>query len=273
MQDVRSDDLDRGNVDQRAKGAERVERPGGLHRQEPGLVDRHSGVGDDVTVSAEVGERLAERNAEHRSLAEALERALGRTDRTHAMVDAARTQTALRDLKAAAWPSDDAAHWEAHVVEEHLGMTMGLVQVPEHRQHTQGLHTWRIGRDEHHRMPFVSPRVRISDAHENVEAATRVAGAAGPPLLTVQHDLVANHLAGSLHVGRVARRDGRFGHRKAGTDLPCEQRLEPLLLLLLGPVLDQDLGIAGIGRAAIEHLRRQKAATRDLRDGRVITVV
>ena len=122
-------------------------------------------------------------------------------------------------------------------------------------------------------MPLVPARFGIGDTHVNEEAATWVACAAGPPLLAVEHDLVAHDLAGGLHVGGVARRDGGFGHGKARTNLSGEQRPEPSLLLLVGTVLDQNLGIAGVGCAAVEHLRREKAPARDLGDGRVVAIV
>ena len=99
------------------------------------MVDRHTGVGNDVAVTTEVRQRLAKRNTEHRTLAQALEGSLRRADRAHAVMNPARAQTTLRDLKTTAWPSDDGAHREAHVVEEHLGVTVGLVQMTEHRQH------------------------------------------------------------------------------------------------------------------------------------------
>ena len=117
------------------------------------------------------------------------------------------------------------------------------------------------------------PRVRIGDAHVDEERATWVTGATGPPLLAIEHDLVAHDLTRRLHVGRVARRHGRFGHGKAGTDVSGKQRLQPLFLLLRRPVLHQDFRVAGIGCAAVEHLRRQEAAAGDLGDGRVVAVV
>ena len=90
----------------------------------------------------------------------------------------------------------------------------------------------------------------ISHAHEDEELAARVAGAAGPPLLAVEDDLIALHLAGGLHVGGVARGNGGLGHREAGPDLAVEQRLEPAFLLLRRPVAHQDLGVARIRGAA-----------------------
>ncbi len=56
----------------------------------------------------------------------------------------------------------------------------------------------------------------------------------------------------------------RLGHRVAREALAVEQRLEVLLLLLVGAVVGDDLGVAGVGRLAPEHDRRPLRPAEDL---------
>ena len=58
-----------------------------------------------------------------------------------------------------------------------------------------------------------------------------------------------------LDVGGVGRGDGRLGHQEGGADLAVHQRLQPLLLLLVGAVAMQHFHVAGVGRRAVEDLR------------------
>ena len=56
----------------------------------------------------------------------------------------------------------------------------------------------------------------------------------------------------------------RLGHRVAGEHLAVEQRLQVALLLLVGAVVGDDLGVAGVGRLAAEDDRRPLRAAEDL---------
>ena len=94
-------------------------------------------------------------------------------------------------------PGDDALGRQAHVLEEDLGVAVRFAEVSEHRQHPQDLHTRAVHRDEHHRVALVAVGLGIGDTHEDQEPAPWIAGTAGPPLLSVEHDLVAVHLAPS----------------------------------------------------------------------------
>ena len=51
-----------------------------------------------------------------------------------------------------------------------------------------------------------------------------------------------------------------------------QQRLEPLRALLVGAVLQQHLHVAGVGRVAVEDVRRQRGAAGQLGDRRVVDV-
>ena len=79
-----------------------------------------------------------------------------------------------------------------------------------------------------------------------------------PPLAAVDDDLVAVDHGGGLHVGGVGGGDAGLGHRERRTDPAVQQRLEPLGPLLVGAVLEQHLHVAGVGRVAVEDVRRQE---------------
>jgi len=55
-----------------------------------------------------------------------------------------------------------------------------------------------------------------------------------------------------------------LGHRITGEDLAVEEGQEAFLLLLLGPVVGDDLGVAGVGRLGPEHDRGPLGHPEDL---------
>ena len=67
--------------------------------------------------------------------------------------------------------------------------------------------------------------------------------------------MIAVALDGGLDIGRVRRCHRGLGHQEGGADFAVHQRLEPLLLVLLGAVTHQHFHVAGIGRRAVEHFR------------------
>src|SRR5690554_8145202 len=78
--------------------------------------------------------------------------------------------------------------------------------------------------------------IRVGQPHEDHDLATGITGAGGPPLATVDNPLVALAAGVGLHVGGVRRGHSRLGHAEAGANLTLQQRLEPLILLLLRTV-------------------------------------
>ena len=74
-------------------------------------------LGDALLRHRALGDRLAESDARERPLAHQLERALGRADRAHAVVDAAGPEPALRDLEAAPFAEQDVGDRYADVLE------------------------------------------------------------------------------------------------------------------------------------------------------------
>jgi hypothetical protein len=94
----------------------------------------------------------------------------------------------------------------------------------------------------------------VSLSHEEADLASRVHGAADPPLDAVDDVIVA--------VSRDAggRGDVRwFGHGEAGADLALEQRHQPGLTLRRRSVLQKHLHVARIRCGAVKDFRRYEA--------------
>ena len=114
--------------------------------------------------------------------------------------------------------------------------------------------------------------VRVRLPHENDDLAARVGRAGRVPLAAVDHIFVAVPDDEACDVGCVGRGDVRLGHREGRTDFPGEQRLQPSLLLRFGPVAQDRLHVAGVGRAAVEHFRREMRTSHDLAQRRVFKI-
>jgi len=119
------------------------------------------------------------------------------------------------------------------------------------------------GHQDHRLLLVARGIVGIGLAHQDVELAARVAGAARPPLAAVDHVMVAVALDAALDVGRIRRGDVRLGHEERRADPALEQGLEPLLFLLLGAVALDRLHVARVRRRAVEHLGRPGHAPHD----------
>ena len=118
-----------------------------------------------------------------------------------------------------------------------------------------------VRRDQEHRHPPVDVGVGVGDGHDDEEGGR--AGIGGEVLPPVDDPLVAVAGGPGLEERRIRPALG-LGHRIAREDLTVEQRPEVLLLLLVGPVVGDDLGIAGVGRLGPEHDRRPLGPSEDL---------
>src|SRR5690606_15535654 len=111
----------------------------------------------------------------------------------------------LGDLETAALAEDHVFVRHPYVLEEDFGVAVGGIVIAEHRQWPDDLHPGRIGGHQHHRMLLVAWPLRIGQAHEDHDLATRVTGAGGPPLAAVDHPFVTVTHGGGGHVGGVRR--------------------------------------------------------------------
>ena len=171
------------------------------------------------TLPPEVAEPLAERLAGEAALGHQLDRPLGRADRTHAVMDAARAEAHLGDLEPAALTEQHVLVRHAHVVEPDVHVPVRRVVLAEHVHRPEDLDTGRVGRHEDLRLALVRRRIRVGLHHRDHDLAARVARARDVVLLAGDHPLVTvtHRLAG--HVLRVRRRHVGLGHRVRRPDL------------------------------------------------------
>ena len=245
--------LDHGDLQLRPLVAHLVHGVGGLETQQAGHLDVHARLGDALLPHRLLGDALAEGGAGEQPLAHLLQRHLGRAERPHAVVDAARAQPPLRDLEAAALAQQQVVGRHAHVAQDDFGVAVGRVVIAEHRQHPHHLDARRIQRHQDLRLLLVARRVWVALAHDDGDLAARVAHARRPPLAPVDDVLVALAPDGSCDVGGVGGGDLRLGHQEGGADFALHQRLQPAGLLRVGAVEVQHLHVAGVGRGAVEH--------------------
>jgi hypothetical protein len=95
----------------------------------------------------------------------------------------------------------------------------------------------------------------------NVHRTARIASAANPPFLTVEHIAIAITFHAQPYVSRVTARAVRLSHYIAAPDLASQQRLQPHLLLRLGAVLGEQLHVACVWRGIIRGLRGGRASS------------
>jgi hypothetical protein len=88
----------------------------------------------------------------------------------------------------------------------------------------------------------------------------------------VDHPLVAVQLGAGGEACGIGAGRLRLGHGEAAPDLALEQRPQPLLLLLLGAVLGEDLHVARVGRRAVVDHRGDEAPPHLLAEHPVLPV-
>ena len=183
---LRDEDFGLGDFLQRAFGVGFVDFDGGVEHDEAGGVDFEPRLGDPFEDDAVLVELLAERflvrvvdAREH-----PLEGALGGADGAHRVVDAAGAEPALDDFEAAPFAEDHVGGGDAHVVEVEVAVAVRGVVVAVDGEHAFDRYAFGGGGDEHHGLLFVNGGVgRRAFAHDNVDFASRVTGAAAPPFL------------------------------------------------------------------------------------------
>src|SRR5581483_2045765 len=264
-------DLDPGDLGPGGLVAGGVHQPGGVERVEAGLVDGDAGVGHPGLHHALVGQGLAEGAAGVGPSAHELQRPFGGADRPHAVVDAARAEAGLGDGEAAALLAEEVGHRDAHVLQRHLHVALGVV-VAEDEHVAQDGDAGRVHRHQDHRLLPVGRGVGVGLAHHDEDAAVGVQRSADEPLAAVDDVVVAVAPDGAGDVGGVGRGHLRLGHGESGADLALEERLQPLLLLLDGAEHGEDLHVAGVGSRAVADLGGDGGAAHDLGQRGVVGV-
>ena len=246
--------FDHGDLAHGRLHAHGVHHPRRLEGQQACLLNGHARIGDHVHIAAQLVQGLAKGHPLIASLGHQGQGALGTANAAHAVVDAARAQSALRDLEPPAQARDDVLLGHPHVVKNHLAVAKGLVVDAKGRQHALDLHARRVQRHQDHGVAQVAVGGGVGQPHEDQDLAVGVANAGAEPLAPIDHHLIALRDGRGGHVGRIGRGHLGLGHAKGRSDLAFQQRGEPTLLLRRRPVHVQHLHVAGVRRVAVEHL-------------------
>lgn len=100
------------------------------------------------------------------------------------MMNAAWSKAALDDLEASTFAENKIRCWDSHIGERNLSMAMWSIIISIDGQHALDLHTWRAVRNKDNGLLLVGVRVAwIRLAEHNVDLASRVTCARGPPFL------------------------------------------------------------------------------------------
>ena len=132
------------------------------------MLDLHPGIGDDVVVGAELGERACRRpRRDEAAAAHQLQRLLGLADRAHAVVDAPGAEAALRHLEAAALAQHQVVGRHAHAGEADVHVPVRRVVVAEDLHRAQDLDPGRVRVHEEHRVAGVLVGVGVGAGHDD----------------------------------------------------------------------------------------------------------
>ena len=200
----------------------------------------------------------AERLALVRALAHQLDRALGRADRAHAVVDAAGAEAVLGDHEAARRARragcPRARGSPRSVISQWPGPPSWPITDTGRTRLKPGA---SVGHEDHARA-LVRRGVGVGHDHRDRQVGAHCAR--GEPLVPVDDPLAVRRARRARRGwSGPSRRCRARSSRSTSGSWPFEQRLEPALLLLGRAVLGQDLHVARVGRRAVEDHRRHEA--------------
>ena len=246
---------------------------GGLHHQQPRLIDLKPRLRDPVAQIAEFGKMRTEGAPLQRALAHQLQRQFALPDGAHAMMHPPRTEPLLRQLKTLTLDAEQVFDRHAHVAEQQFAMPLRRVIVHD-RNVAHDLDAGRIDRHQDHRMAFGRAQLQlgIGDAHHDRQPAMGMQRSGDEPFAAVDDVVIAVAKNGGADIARVGRGGVGLAHRKARADFADQQRIEPGGALLRRRGQMQQLHIAGVGRVAVEDFRRPVHPAHDLGERRVFDI-
>ena len=235
--------------------------PGGVQDEQAELLELDEGVGDRLLHELLLGERAALCPAAERPLAHHLERLAHRRHGAHRVMDAAAAEAGLCDQEALALAAEEVLARDAHGLVADVGVVAVAERLVAEARQAHDVQARRVARHEEHRRALVDRHVGVRDRHRDQELGQ--VGVGGEVLLAVDHPGVAVAHGPAAELPRVGAALW-LGHGEAGDDVAVEERLEVLPLLLLGPVVREDLRVARVGGLAAEDVRRPHRPAEDL---------
>src|ERR1019366_1137085 len=168
--------------------------------EKTGLLQHDAGVGNDIAVGAQFGQRFAEGHTMERAATQKFKRAFGCSQRAHAVMNATGAEPALRDFETAPRSSDDVVERYPDISEANLAVTEGRIIRSKHGHHALDLDAGRVERHQSHGMALVLSGRAIGYAHEDEQPAMGMADSRTPPFQAIEDDVIPLDEGRSLHV-------------------------------------------------------------------------
>ena len=214
-------------------------------------------LGDPVLDIRVVTDGLPEGDAGGCALAHQFQCALGHSDCTHAVVDAAGAEAGLADRESFTLTGENVLGRDAHVLESDLAVSFAVL-VAENRQVAQdrGRRGASIGTN-HHRLLTVGGGIEVGLAHDDQKPCS--SGARRWKRTTYGRSARTRRRHGPYGAGMlVASELATSGSviAKAERISPFEKRLEVLLLVLVGAEEREHLHVSRVRSGAVGGLGR-----------------
>ena len=213
---TRDQDLCFGDLPERRLGIRAVDLDRCVQDDQSRGVDLESRLGDPLQQHAMRRQRLAKRLfplvIDPRD--QPFQRPLRRANGAHRVVDPSRPQSPLNDLKSLPLTQHHRVRiLDPHILEADMPMPVRRIIIPVNMQHPMHGNPLRIRRHKHNRLLLIRiALLRRRLPHHDVDLASVVPGAGGPPFRPVQDPLVAFLAHRQLDVRRVGGGDVRLRH-------------------------------------------------------------
>ena len=219
-------------------------------------------VGDVALHELLVGQQRALGLPAERPLAQHVERLLGEADGAHGVVDAPAAEAGLGDGEGLALAAEQGVLGHPHVlvVDEGVGAVAQRLAAEADVADDVDARACRSGPGTSTCPCTALTSGLVTTMTMRNEAVLAFDEKNFQPLMTHSSPSFSARVVNMRGVGAGVG----LGHRVAGEDLAVEQRVEVLLLLLVGAVVGDDLGVAGVGGLAAEDDRGPLRAAQDL---------
>ncbi len=164
-----------------------------------------------------------------------------------------RAQPRLPHGKTCALTTQQVADRHPDILEDHLGVGVGVRVMGKYRQVSNNLKTRRIGGHQHETLTLGLGRIGRCDADDNHHSAVFMRGIGTKPLTPINHILIAFADNAGFQVCWVRGRSPRFCHGKCRTYLTFQQGGKPLTFLLRRGEQLQQLHIRYIRSMAVKY--------------------
>jgi hypothetical protein len=228
-----------------------VDEVGAVQHHELALVQLDRGVGDHPLDPLLLRQQRAVRIAVERAIDHHLQRRLGLADPAHAVGQAGRPQPVLAQQVALAPPTEHLRGMQPEVVDADLAVVVAAGE-GVHVAHDLPAFVGQV--DQERRIGRLGQLGIVLRAGDE-DGELRPAGAGDEPLVALDDPLVAVGVGAGLDQRGVGAGNLGLGHGEAAAGAALAQRLQVLLLLPVGPPVQQRVHIPLVRRLGVERER------------------